>query len=131
MTEQTKKQMPLSPHLQIYKIQITSLLSITHRMTGFFLYCASVMIIWWLIANIYAIGDVKRIGCHYCHFWHYIVNIVLFGISCCLFYHLYNGIRHLFWDMGFGFKIKTVNKTGWLVIILTAVSSIAFWIYII
>ena len=114
---------PLSPHLQIYKLQITSVLSITHRLTGIFLTLGLAVLSLWLTAAV--MGD------EYYHpfqgfFGSFLGKVFLVGWTWALFYHLCNGIRHLFWDAGKGFELKTVTWSGWLVVassvILTALS---------
>jgi len=122
MSKQNKDRRPLSPNLGIYKPQITSVLSITHRITGFALYIGVILLAWWIFANVY--------GCAAC------VNpliastlgrILLMLWSFALFYHMLNGIRHLFWDMGKGFEIKTVNRTGILVVSGAVIMTLLSW----
>ena len=125
MSEQNSKDnRPLSPHIGIYKPQITSVLSISHRISGLALYGGALLLAWWIIANIY--------GCSSC------INPligstpgrVVIGLwSFSLFYHMLNGIRHLFWDMGKGFEIKTVNATGILVVLGALVLTAFSWYY--
>jgi succinate dehydrogenase / fumarate reductase cytochrome b subunit len=105
---------PLSPHLQVYKPQITSFLSILHRFTGLFLSFGSVFIVAWLFALAFApntynsfVGIVQSIY----------GKVGLLGWAFCFFYHLSNGIRHLFWDMGRGFEMRNVRRSGWGVIV--------------
>jgi succinate dehydrogenase / fumarate reductase cytochrome b subunit len=117
---------PLSPHLTIYKPQITSVLSITHRLTGVALLIGAVLLAWWIVFNVYGCGScinpliASNLG-----------KIFLFLWSLALYYHLLNGIRHLFWDMGKGFEIKTVNFTGVLVLILTIILTVSTWLLVI
>jgi succinate dehydrogenase / fumarate reductase cytochrome b subunit len=120
--QNNKDKRPLSPHVGIYKWQITNTLSIFHRITGIALYAGALLLAWWIIANIY--------GCASC------VNpliesqfgkIIMFLWSFALFYHMLNGIRHLFWDMGKGFEIKTVNTTGILVVIGAILMTALSW----
>ncbi|MEQ8346646.1 MAG: succinate dehydrogenase, cytochrome b556 subunit [Sneathiellaceae bacterium] len=116
---------PLSPHLQIYKPQISSVMSILHRLTGLALGVGTLLLTWWLIAlaagpdsfNVVQdfIGSVVGI-------------IILIGFSWALFYHLCNGIRHLFWDIGRGFELSNVNASGWAVVIASAVLTVLAWI---
>lgn len=114
---------PLSPHLQIYKPQLTSVLSISHRITGVALAVGTIPLVFWFwsisqgmdayvsLLNLY--GSSFGIFC-------------MIGWSFCFFFHLANGIRHLFWDAGYGFEMKDVYFSGWLVVIfsvsLTAIS---------
>lgn len=122
MSTKNKNQRPLSPHIGIYKRQITSILSISHRMSGFALYIGAILLAWWIIANVY--------GCVSCInplITSDIGKIFLILWSFALFYHMLNGIRHLFWDMGKGFEIKTVNRTGILVVIVAVIMTVLSW----
>jgi len=115
---------PLSPHLQIYRPQITSVLSITHRMTGVFLSIGSVFLAAWLWAAAYSEG--------YYLFWQSII-VEWYGIAALVawtlafYYHLCNGIRHLFWDMGRGFSIPNVTRSGIAVIVFAITLTALTW----
>ena len=117
---------PISPHLQVYKPQLTSVLSILHRITGVGLGAGTLLLAWWLVAAAYG-PDQFETARAFIASW--LGRLLLFGFTFALFYHLCNGIRHLFWDAGWGFELKTVYTSGWLVVIaslgLTAVSWIA------
>jgi succinate dehydrogenase / fumarate reductase cytochrome b subunit len=112
---------PLSPHLQIYKPQLTSVMSILHRFTGLGLVAGAVVLVAWLMAAARgaAAFDIARslAGAWY-------GRVLLFLWAFALFYHLCNGIRHLFWDAGFGFDLKTVYLSGWTVVIVSALLTI-------
>ncbi|MEZ5672223.1 MAG: succinate dehydrogenase, cytochrome b556 subunit [Thiotrichaceae bacterium] len=100
---------PLSPHLQIYQWQLTAVMSILHRGTGAVLALGILPFVYWLMAI--AGGEASYNQAH--HFLaHPIGLLMLFGWTFALFYHLCNGIRHLMWDAGWGFDIKTVYQTG-------------------
>jgi succinate dehydrogenase / fumarate reductase cytochrome b subunit len=107
---------PLSPHLSIYKPQISSVLSIMHRLTGLGLYLGLLLLSWYIIASIYISIAAEEIVI-YPILDNYFGRFLLVCWSFALFYHLLNGIRHLFWDMGKGFELKTVTITGICVII--------------
>lgn len=109
---------PLSPHLQIYKIQITSLLSILHRGTGVVLFLGSILWVLWFVAL--AMGP-QKYGWLQSFFRHPLGLIILMGWAFSFFYHLCNGVRHLAWDMGYGYDMPTVRRTGWAVVILSMV----------
>ena len=115
---------PLSPHLQIYRRQITSVLSILHRITGVVLAIGAFGVAWWLLA-------VSASPERYAQFTDLAGslpgNIVLAGFSYCLMYHLLNGIRHLFWDAGKGFEIKQFYASGWTVVVLSFVFTGLLW----
>ena len=109
---------PLSPHLQIYKPQITSVLSILHRMTGVGLALGALMLVYWLNAAAYgpeAFGRAQE----FLSGW--FGNLLLLGWTWALFYHLCNGVRHMFWDTGRGLELPQVQLTGWLVVIFSVV----------
>ena len=117
---------PLSPHLQIYRWQITSVLSILHRWTGLVLALGTLLLVYWLIAA--AMGPTEFAAAQAC-LGSFLGRLLLFGWTLALFYHLANGIRHLFWDMGLGFELKTVTISGWLVLIATLVLTAVAWIW--
>ncbi|MSR14672.1 MAG: succinate dehydrogenase, cytochrome b556 subunit [Gammaproteobacteria bacterium] len=104
---------PLSPHLQIYRPQLTSVLSITHRATGVFLSAGTALLVYWLASiasgpECYAAA--QRI------LETTLAQIVLVGWTWAFFYHLCNGLRHLAWDAGYGFELKTAYRSGYIVI---------------
>lgn len=113
---------PLSPHLTIYKPQITSVLSITHRMTGAFLYFGIFVLSWAMILGIY--GN----SCIFDYLNTMVGKLFLFAWTSSLFYHLLNGIRHLFWDIGKGLDLKTASTTGILVLIGAVILTALTWI---
>ncbi len=105
---------PLSPHLQVYKIQITSFLSILHRATGIALYGGAFLWAFWFIAL--ASGtDSYALYQSLCYSPFGI--IILIGWTFSFFYHLCNGIRHLMWDIGSGYEMSQVRFSGWVVVI--------------
>lgn len=120
-----KKNRPLSPHLTIYKPQITSVLSIMHRMTGVGLTLGALLLVTLLGAlmigpETYQAFSVFMSG--------WIMQLILAGFIIALVYHFFNGIRHLIWDIGRGYEIKTVYATGWLSLGATAlVSAFVIW----
>jgi succinate dehydrogenase / fumarate reductase cytochrome b subunit len=113
---------PLSPHISIYKPQITSILSITHRITGIGLFIGALLLAWWIVLNVYGCGDCINdlIGS-------VVGKTFLFLWTLALYYHLFNGIRHLFWDVGSGLQIKSVNSSGILVLVATVIFTFASW----
>ncbi|PWV63384.1 succinate dehydrogenase, cytochrome b556 subunit [Plasticicumulans acidivorans] len=116
---------PLSPHLQVYKPQLTSVLSIMHRATGVVLSVGSLLLVYWLISA--AIGPEA-----YEKAQHVLGSmlglLVLFGWTWALFYHLCNGIRHLYWDSGRGYDIPTAYKTGKMVLATSAALTFICWV---
>jgi succinate dehydrogenase / fumarate reductase cytochrome b subunit len=100
---------PLSPHLQVYRPQITSVLSILHRLTGVALTLGTLLLTWWLVSAAYgpdAFADAQAfVGSWF-------GQLLLWGFTFALFYHLGNGIRHLAWDFGWGFELSQVRASG-------------------
>ena len=121
------RQRPLSPHLQIYKPQLTSILSILHRATGVTLSMGSVILVSWIIVltlgeETYAIYT-KIIN-------HWFSHLVLMGFTFGVFYHLSNGIRHLFWDAGYGYGLREAYISGSLVIFSSLLLTGMTWLLI-
>jgi succinate dehydrogenase / fumarate reductase, cytochrome b subunit len=115
---------PLSPHLQVYKLPMTALLSITHRATGAALTYGSYILILWL--GFICMGESSF---HFIqHFWStWIGQLLLIGWTFSLFYHLGNGIRHLFWDVGQGYELDTVCRSGLAVIVFSLIATLMLW----
>ena len=117
---------PLSPHLQIYRWHISSLLSITHRISGIVNLLALILIFFWLV--------VLSLGENNYELFLSIVNsffgkFILIGFTWSMSFHLLSGIRHLAWDLGYGFEIKTANISGILVVISSLALTIIFWLF--
>jgi succinate dehydrogenase / fumarate reductase cytochrome b subunit len=116
---------PLSPHLQVYRPQLTSMLSILHRATGIALSVGALYLAIWVIC---AAGGPRA----YAAFQDFNVSIlgriVLGGWLFSAFYHLCNGIRHLFWDAGYGFELKDAYRSGWIVVAVSLIATIVSWI---
>jgi succinate dehydrogenase / fumarate reductase cytochrome b subunit len=118
-------QRPLSPHLQVYKPQLTTVLSITHRATGLALAVGTILFVWWLLAA--ATGaDAFSVAQAFWASW--IGQLLLLGWTWSLAFHLCNGIRHLFWDAGYGFELKTTYASGWTVVTASIVLTVLIWI---
>jgi succinate dehydrogenase / fumarate reductase cytochrome b subunit len=118
MDRTMKNKRPLSPHLQIYKPQLTSVLSITHRFTGVVLSLFSILIPFSLVFISFG-SDYYQLFLQILD--HIIIKIILIGTVFSLAFHLSNGVRHLFWDMGLGLSIKDSYMSGYLVILLSLV----------
>ncbi|MCW5731171.1 MAG: succinate dehydrogenase, cytochrome b556 subunit [Alphaproteobacteria bacterium] len=116
---------PISPHLQIYKPQISSVLSILHRITGAALGFGLLLFAWWLIA---AASGPEAYACASGFIGSVLGRLILFGFTWALFYHFCNGIRHLFWDMGKGFELPVMHRTGWAVVAGSAALTILVWV---
>lgn len=115
---------PLSPHLQVYRPQITTVLSITHRATGVALAFCSLALVWVLVTL--AMGPTAFAATQAC-LASPVGVLVLMVFSFCLMYHLFNGIRHLFWDAGKGFAIANVYRSAYAVLAASAVATSAIW----
>jgi len=115
---------PLSPHLQVYRPQLTSILSITHRATGVALAAGTLLLVWWLVAT--ATGP-EQFATVQAVLGSWLGKLVLFGWTVSLFFHLANGIRHLFWDAGLGFELKTTYASGWAVVAATILLTVLAW----
>ena len=117
---------PLSPHLQIYRWHVSSLLSITHRISGVINLLALILIFFWLLVlsfgennyELFLLGINSFLG-----------KFILIGFTWSMSFHLLSGIRHLVWDLGYGFEIKTANISGIIVIISSLVLTIIFWLF--
>lgn len=117
---------PLSPHLQVYKLPLTSMMSITHRITGVALSVGTLLLVWWLVA---AAAGPEAFGTAQSFIGSWIGRLLLLGWSFALFYHLCNGIRHLFWDAGKGFELETSHATDKVVIVAAVVLTVLAWIW--
>lgn len=123
-TEEIKSSRPLSPHLSIYKPQISSVLSIGHRVTGACLYFAFVIIAWW-----FALWVFSKFDPYYLELATSMpASILLFLTSYAISYHLCTGIRHLIWDAGKMLSKRSVDKSGWISIIMSFVLTALFWL---
>jgi len=116
---------PLSPHLSIYKQIPTMMMSIMHRFTGMALYAGTLLVAWWLVAA--ASGEayfdwVNAI------FGSLLGRLVLLGYTWALIHHMLGGIKHLAWDMGYGFEKEFSTKVARLQIVASVVLTLALWI---
>ena len=116
---------PLSPHLQVYRPQITSVLSILHRISGVILAFGSLLLIYWLAA---AATSHQAFETAQSVIGSFFGRLFLFGWTIALFFHFCNGIRHLAWDIGLGFELESVTKSGWAVLGGTAILTLLSWI---
>ena len=119
-----KSKNPLSPHLQIYRWQISSLLSITHRITGILNLLGLMFISVWISSA--GIGE-SVFECFSVFLKSFIGKFILIGFTWSMSHHLLSGIRHLFWDLGYGYEIKTANISGVIVIVSSLLLTILLW----
>jgi succinate dehydrogenase / fumarate reductase cytochrome b subunit len=118
---------PLSPHLQIYRPQLTSVLSILHRATGVALSLGTLLIVYWLVAMATgpeAYDHAKLV------LGSMLGQLFMFLWTWALFYHLCNGIRHLIWDAGYGFDMETVYKSGRVVVWTSVILTFLTWLIV-
>lgn len=115
---------PLSPHLQIYRWTLTMAMSILHRATGMALAVGLLMVVWMLLAaasgeeafSVFQSFNASLLG-----------QLMLFGWTVSLFYHMGNGIRHLVWDMGKGYELPNAYRSGYAVLLFTAAMTAIVW----
>lgn len=116
---------PLSPHVQIYRPQLTSVLSFSHRLSGIFLSLGALGLALWLIAA--AAHPPLFSACNvFLDAWP--GRILLFAWTLALYFHLCNGIRHLFWDAVIGFELASIYRSGWLVVAASVLLTLATWL---
>lgn len=116
---------PVSPHLQIYKIQLTSFLSILHRGTGIALFVGILGVAFWLIS---VASGPQEMALFYELAGSWMGRVCAIGWIFSLYYHLSNGIRHLAWDWGWGFALKEVYASGW-VVVAVSLTATAFTVW--
>ena len=116
---------PLSPHLQIYKPQVSSTTSIMNRVTGIALSVGLLLMVWWLVA---AATGPQAFATAQGFIGSPIGLILMFGWTLSLWYHFCNGIRHLVWDAGHGYAIKTSHQSALITVVAAAVLTVLSWI---
>ena len=116
---------PLSPHLQVYRLPLVVVMSITHRITGVGLAAGTILLAVWLGGGAYSPKAYAGVSA-FLGSW--IGYVLLFGWSVALYYHLCNGIRHLFWDIGRGFELAQAHRANGIVIAGTVLLTAATWI---
>ena len=118
---------PLSPHLQVYAPLINMMMSIVHRITGAALYVGTLLLVWWLVAA--AAGPA---------YYGYVMRLlgsplgllVLAGYTWALIHHMLGGVRHLVWDTGRGYDLKSVNRLAWGTVIGSLTLTVALWAFV-
>ena len=125
MADVNRGNRPLSPHITVYRPQITSVLSILHRITGVALTLGAVLVVWWLLAaatgpEAFALIDGLLTS--------WLGLLVLAGSAWALAYHTANGIRHLFWDMGYGFDLENAARSGQAVVAASVVLTVLVFV---
>ena len=118
-------QNPISPHLQVYRWHISSLLSITHRIAGVVNLLALILMFFWLLS--FSLGE-SNYELFLIEINSFFGKFILIGFTWSMSFHIFSGIRHLVWDMGYGFEIKTANTSGIIVVVFSLVSTVVFWL---
>ena len=118
---------PLSPHLSIHKKVLTSIFSISHRITGIGLSVGSILISMWFL--------LLSLGPNYFSYFEMVSKNILFKFilviwTIGIFYHLFNGCRKLYWSFGIGMDLITVYRSGYIVLVLTLISTAVVWLFI-
>jgi succinate dehydrogenase / fumarate reductase cytochrome b subunit len=116
---------PTSPHLQVYRPQLTSVLSFGHRLSGLTLGIYSIALVAWLVA---AAAGPQPFSVAQAFMQSPFGFILLFAGSFCFFLHLCGGIRHLFWDSGRGFELGAIYASGWAVVTVSTALTLAAWV---
>ncbi|MBV9116421.1 MAG: succinate dehydrogenase, cytochrome b556 subunit [Acetobacteraceae bacterium] len=116
---------PLSPHLQVYKWPVSMALSISHRATGIGLSVGALLMTWWLVA---AASSDSAFAAVQGFLGSWFGVFLLFCWAAALLLHLFQGIRHLAWDAGYGFDNRSYRVTGWGVLAATVVATLIVWI---
>lgn len=122
---QSPSSRPLSPHLSVYKLPLTALLSISHRASGVANSAALVLIVWTLAG---AAGPADSYGFIGALVQSWFGKLMMFGFTLSLYYHLCNGIRHLFWDAGYGFELEAANKSARTTLLVAGCLSVITWL---
>ena len=117
---------PLSPHLQIYRWHISSLLSITHRISGLINLLGLILIFFWLL--VLSLGE-SNYELLLLLINSFVGKFILIGLTWSMSFHILSGIRHLAWDLGFGYEIKTANISGLIVIVSSLALTVIFWLF--
>jgi succinate dehydrogenase / fumarate reductase cytochrome b subunit len=126
MTNSVPKRLrPLSPNIQIYRPQLTSVLSIANRISGIVLSLYAILLVVWLVA---AAAGPQAYSKVYVFMGSGVGRVLLFGGTFSFFLHFCGGIRHLFWDAGYGFELRTIYASGWMVVLVSSVLTIIAWI---
>jgi len=115
---------PLSPHLQIYRPQLTAVLSILHRLTGVALAPGTLLLVYWLAA---AAAGPEAFATAQMLVGSIVGRLLLLGWTFALSYHLCNGIRHLVWDAGYGLELPDLYRSGWLVVFASGALTLGGW----
>ena len=115
---------PLSPHLEVYRPQLSSVLSIMNRVTGIAISAGTALLVWWLVAAASGPSAYQTVSAFLGSF---LGIFVLFGWTASLMYHFFAGLRHLAWDAGYGYALPQMRITGLGTVVATGVSTVLIW----
>lgn len=118
---------PLSPHLQVYRLPFTAITSISHRISGALLAAGSLVLVYWVSA---VAAGAERYAAASAVLGSVPVRLLMFVWTFILFYHLCNGVRHLFWDAGYGFDLAVAQRTGQAVIAGAVALTLITWLIV-
>ena len=121
-----KRPRPLSPNVQIYRPQLTSVLSVLNRITGIVLSFGAIALVVWLLA---AAAGPQTFSVVQSAVTSWAGQIALFGFTFAFFLHLCGGIRHLIWDTVHGFEFRSIYISGWVVVAASVVLTLATWVF--
>jgi len=121
----TENSRPMSPHVQIYRLPLTALLSITHRMTGVILAFGALLMVW--ILSSVAAGP-ESYAAVYSHLSAWYGQMILLGFTFALYFHFCHGVRHLFWDIGWGFELEIADRNAILTLVFAAALTLVTWL---
>jgi succinate dehydrogenase / fumarate reductase cytochrome b subunit len=125
MVSGSARQRPLSPNIQLYRPQLTSVLSILNRLTGLLLTAAAIGLVLWVLAA--AAGSQSYAVVHSA-FASWVGQVILFGCTFAFFLHFLGGIRHLVWDTVHGFELRTIYLSGWTVVVASVFATAIVWV---
>ncbi len=115
---------PMSPHVQVYRLPLNAILSISHRITGIVLALGAVLVVALLIA---AAAGSQAYGAMYALAAHWLGQIVLVGFTLALYFHLCAGVRHLFWDAGYGYELTTARRSSYAILVAAVLLTAVTW----
>lgn len=117
---------PISPHLQVYKISFTMIMSMMHRISGFVLYLGSFIFLSWYLSILLGQDTYNFIN----YFFSFsIIKFGLFLFTWIFFHHLFGGIRHFIWDFGLGFELSSIEWLARLTVLFSFISSLLLWFF--
>ncbi len=124
-TDGTTVRRPLSPHLQVYRPQLTSVLSIMNRLSGIAISVGTLLMVLWLVGSA---GSARGFATMQGFMGSWFGVLLLMGWTVALVYHFVGSLRHLGWDAGYGFDLPEVYASGWAAVAATGVVSVLIWV---